>query len=286
MDYSLCSLFSQGNDKGYKQSTYYFSKSLNVKAQKYSDVEKLCLTLSSTAVKLRHYLLPFEALVIARIDLIKYILTRPLLRGKLGKWIVALIEYSLTYIPQKAVKGQVLARFLADHPNKDTKEEELYVGIVPWKMMFDGSETSDGAGARVVFLSPVGFIHQFAFQITKDCSNNQAEYEALIIGLEMLLEMHVMYVHIFGDSQLVVKQINGKFKCCAVGLEINFSYAMYLLNKFDDAIITHVPRIENGDANLMAQLASRQLIPSELLNTGLKYLDNFHQLVRGTNKSK
>ncbi|KAK2979852.1 hypothetical protein RJ640_000739 [Escallonia rubra] len=87
------------------------------------------------------------------------------------------------------------------------------------------------------------------------------KYEALIIGLEIMLDMHVTTVQISGDSQLVIKQLNGEFKCSAPGLEMYFSIASHLLTKFDDVIITHVPRIDNGSANVMAQLASGLRVP-------------------------
>ncbi|KAK2982151.1 hypothetical protein RJ640_028722 [Escallonia rubra] len=206
-------------------------------------------------------MLPFDILVIAQTDLIKYMLSRPVLKGKMGKWVLALIEYHLTYIPQKAVKGQALTDFLANHPSDNTENGIIYVSIAPWRMMFDGSKTSQGAGARIMLISPIGDTHQFAFQIEKDCSNNQAEYEALIIGLEILLDMRVTTVQISGDSQLVIKQLNGEFKCNAPGLEMYFSIASYLLAKFDDKTITHIPRIDNGSANVMAQLASGLKVP-------------------------
>ncbi|KAK2982595.1 hypothetical protein RJ640_002084 [Escallonia rubra] len=258
---SLGSLLAQENDQGFEQAIYYFSRGLNVTEQKYTGIEKLCLTLYSTAVKLRHYMLPFDVLVIAQTDLIKYMLSRPVLRGKMGKWILALIEYSLTYVPQKAVKGQVLTDFLANHLCNNPEDGIIYVGIVPWRMTFDGSKTSQGAGAGIVLISPDGNIHQFAFQIKKHCSNNQAEYEALIIGLEILLDMHITTVQISGDSQLVIKQLNIKFKCNAPGLEMYFSIATYLLAKFDDVTITHISRINNSSANMMAQLASGLKVP-------------------------
>ncbi|KAK2986474.1 hypothetical protein RJ640_000228 [Escallonia rubra] len=120
----------------------------------------------------------------------------------MGKWVLTLIEYNLTYVPQKAVKGQALADFLANHPCNNPEDEVIYVGIAPWRMTFDGSKTSQGAGAGIVLISPDGNIHQFAFQIEKDCANNQAEYEALIIGLEILFDMHITIVQISRDSQL------------------------------------------------------------------------------------
>ena len=60
--------------------------------------------------------LPITVLVIAIIDLVKYMLSKPMLGGIIGKWILALLEFHLEYVSQKAVKGQVLANFLADHP--------------------------------------------------------------------------------------------------------------------------------------------------------------------------
>ncbi|KAM1833045.1 hypothetical protein ACFX13_022906 [Malus domestica] len=69
-----------------------------------------------TASKLRHYMLPSVTQVIAQTDVIQYMLTQPIVKGQIGKWIMALSEFSLQYVPQKAVKGQVLADFLAQHP--------------------------------------------------------------------------------------------------------------------------------------------------------------------------
>ncbi|KAK2965398.1 hypothetical protein RJ640_001475 [Escallonia rubra] len=188
-------------------------------------------------------------------------LSRPVLRKKNGKWVLSLIEYSLTYVPQKAVKGQALADFLANHPSNNSEDGVIYVGIAPWRMTFDGSKTSQGAGAGIVLISPDGNIHQFAFQIEKYCSNNQVEYEALIIGLEILLDMHITTVQISGDSQLVIKQLNREFKCNAPDLEMYFSIATYLLAIFDDVTITHSFRINNSSANVMAQLASGLKVP-------------------------
>lgn len=75
----------------------------------------MCLSLYFAATKLRHYFLSTTVLVIARTDLIKYMLTRPVLKGRIGKWILGLSEFTFRYVPMKAVKGQAFADFLADH---------------------------------------------------------------------------------------------------------------------------------------------------------------------------
>ncbi|KAI5324501.1 hypothetical protein L3X38_033574 [Prunus dulcis] len=64
-------------------------------------------------------MLPFTIYIIAKTDLIKYMLTRPMLRGRIGKWTLALTEFAFRYVPQKAVKGQAVTDFLADHPGEE-----------------------------------------------------------------------------------------------------------------------------------------------------------------------
>lgn len=85
------------------------------RALNYSPIEKMCLSLYFAATELRHYFLSTTVLVIARTDLIKYMLTRPVLKGRIGKWILGLSEFTFRYVPMKAVKGQAFADFLADH---------------------------------------------------------------------------------------------------------------------------------------------------------------------------
>ena len=78
--------------------------------------------------------------VISKTDIIKYMLSYPMLMGHIGKWMLALTEFLLQYIPAKAVKGQVLADFLVGHPCLDVENLEVnYVKINPWKLYFDGS---------------------------------------------------------------------------------------------------------------------------------------------------
>ena len=108
-------------------------------------------------MKLRYYLLPTVVLVITTTDLVKYKLSRPMLRGRIGKWILALAEFHLEYVFKKAVKGQVLANFLADHPSQTESHEIMVLGtasVEPWKMWFDGSKANGLTGIGIVTRSP------------------------------------------------------------------------------------------------------------------------------------
>lgn len=72
--------------------------------------------------------------VLTQIDVIKYMLNKPILNRRTSKWSLAFVEYDLIYIPQKFVKG--LTNFLADHPSMDIEifeQESSYFRIVLYK---------------------------------------------------------------------------------------------------------------------------------------------------------
>ena len=98
---------------------------------------------------------------------------------------LALTEYSLTFMPLKAVKGQVVADFIVDH---SIHEESInYLEIEPWKLYFDGFGHKVGTVVGVLIIYPNKIPTKFKYKIKGSCSNNEAEYEALIVGLEILL---------------------------------------------------------------------------------------------------
>ena len=84
---------------------------------------------------LRHYLLSAECTVVSKADVIKHMLSMPILNGGMGKWILTLSEIDLKYESTKAVKGQIMADFVTQHH----KWSIDYVESVPWTLFFDGS---------------------------------------------------------------------------------------------------------------------------------------------------
>ena len=114
---SIRCLLAQNNAKGYEQVVYYLSRVLNSAETRYKRIEKLCLALYFACMKLRHYLIKSQVYLVCQTDLMKYMLSRPLIIGRIGKWSLALSEFTLVYFPLKLVKGQALANFLAYHPS-------------------------------------------------------------------------------------------------------------------------------------------------------------------------
>ncbi|XP_016199986.1 uncharacterized protein LOC107640993 [Arachis ipaensis] len=201
----------------------------------------------------------------------------PMLRGRLGKWMLALTEFDLQYVPIKAVKGQVIADFLVDNSNNLNNQgaNVLDIKVDYWKLYFDGSKHKDGAGVGILIISPEGIPSEFLFELKYPYSNNMAEYETLILSLEILIGKGALEVQILGDSQLVLKQLWKEFKCNNEELQKYLATAWKLLTYFRKVSLVHIPRIHNEVANELAQIASRYRIGPETL----RKLDSIHKIL-------
>lgn len=73
-----------------------------------------------------------------------------------------------------------------------------------WKLYFDGSYTSHGSGAGILFITLQGDSIPKSFRINFQCTNNIAEYEALHIGLRIAIHWRIQELQVYGDSQLIV----------------------------------------------------------------------------------
>jgi ribonuclease HI len=77
-----------------------------------------------------------------------------------------------------------------------------------WKMYFDGSLNIDSAEAGVYFISPFGDKLSYVIWIHFKASNNAAEYEVALHGLRITIELGIKRLMVFGDSALVINQVN------------------------------------------------------------------------------
>jgi probable phosphoglycerate mutase len=80
-------------------------------------------------------------------------------------------------------------------------------------MYFDGSLMKMGAGAGLLFVSPLGVHMRYVIWLHFPASNNVAEYEALITGLRIAIELGVRHLDVRGDSQLVIDQVMKSSSC-------------------------------------------------------------------------
>jgi ribonuclease HI len=86
-------------------------------------------------------------------------------------------------------------------------------------------------------------------------TNNEAEYMALIMGLEMALEMGATEVTVYSDSQLLVRQLQGEYRVRSHRLKKLYERAADLISRFSKFQIVHVEREENSEADRLANTA-------------------------------
>ena len=109
-------------------------------------------------------------------------LSLPILNGRIGKWILALSEFDLKCESAKAVKGQAVADFVV----KYCGPELSMVDRVPWALFINGSSCENGSGIGVVLISHREANFEFSFPIEASATNNQAEYRAILKGIQLL----------------------------------------------------------------------------------------------------
>jgi ribonuclease HI len=177
--------------------------------------------------------------------------------GKIGKWVYAHIEYDLAYESLKSMKGQVVANFIVEHQIDDTHKLDIsYLTVTPWTLYFDGSVCNEGQGIGIVLVSPSNASSDFSSRLKTYCTNNQAEYDALLFGLELLNYMGVKHVKAFGDFQLVVQQVLEEYQCLDGTLNSYLKKCWGIIHSFDELSIRHISRVENCRDNNLAQDAS------------------------------
>jgi len=132
----------------------------------------LCLCLYFSCIKLKQYIKPVDVYVYSQFDIIKDMMSKPILHSRVGKWALGVRKYSLTYQSLKSVKGQIISDFIVDY--SIVKESLNFVDVQPWKLYFDGSKHKNGIGVGILIISPENIPTKLKFQLDKFCSNNEA----------------------------------------------------------------------------------------------------------------
>nr|GEW35432.1 reverse transcriptase domain-containing protein [Tanacetum cinerariifolium] len=192
-------------------SVYFISRALQGPELNYSPMEKLVLSMVFAAKRLRRYFQAHPITVITD-QPIKQVMSHPDAAGRLQKWRIILGEHNITYRPRTSIKGKILADFLTKMPSNasqgtsvvETQEE-------PWTLFTDGSSCIDGSDAGLILTNPDGVEFTYALRFQFAASNNEAEYEALIAGLRIAMQLGVKNIQANVDSKLVANQVLGTY---------------------------------------------------------------------------
>ena len=203
-----------------ENAIYYICKKMLPYEEKYSPLKKTCVALVWAAGKLRHYMLAYNVLLIARMDPLKYLMEKPVQNGKTAKWVLLLVKFDIKYVTQKSMKGRAIVDHLAHCSPEEAEEiqgefpDEDIMGIEveSWKMYFDRETNQNRSRIGVLLISPKGAHIPFSGRLNFPTTNNATEYEACIMGLQAALGLGVKELEVYRDSALIISQIQNKWK--------------------------------------------------------------------------
>ncbi|XP_039029195.1 LOW QUALITY PROTEIN: uncharacterized protein LOC120163293 [Hibiscus syriacus] len=272
---SMGCVLGQHDKSGRKEKAiYYLSKKFTDCEVRYPPIQKLCCALVWTTRRLRQYMLYHTTWLISKLDPLKFLMESPALTGRMARWQMLLSEFDIIYVNQKAIKGSVIADFLASRVSNDYQplnfnfpdEDLLCISMnekvrtndefATWKLYFDGASNALGRGIGAVLISPENVYYPFTSRLEFFCTNNMAEYEACVMGLKAAIERKIKFLKIYGDSSLVVYQLRGEWETKDPKLLEYRNFTLELVKEFERVTFNYLPREENQMADALATLAA------------------------------
>jgi hypothetical protein len=185
---------------------YFVSEVLSLSKKNYTELEKVLYAVLMASRKLRHYFQAYHIIVPSSQPL-KDIMRNREATGRVGKWAAELNEFTIDYVHRSSIQSQMLADFIADwtpgaHEEGTSKDAEA------WTVFCDGSWGTFGAGAAAVLVAPSNVKTCFIVKLGFSCTNNIAEYEALLLGLRKLRAMGIKRAILKTDSQVITGHVD------------------------------------------------------------------------------
>ncbi|KAL0391257.1 UNVERIFIED_CONTAM: hypothetical protein Slati_4579300 [Sesamum latifolium] len=184
---------------------------------------------------------------------LKQTLGKPDTFERLVKWAVELSEYDISYLSRTIIKAQDLAYFMSEMTGislGDAPKEEK------WLLHLNGSSTVQSSGAGIVITSPQGEDLEFAVKFDFKASNNEAEYEALMVGMKTTHEEGARHLIAYSHAQLVVKQVEGIYEAKEENMIQYLQQIVELKTSFESFQNVQILREENVKADCLSKLAS------------------------------
>nr|GEU62244.1 reverse transcriptase domain-containing protein [Tanacetum cinerariifolium] len=159
--------------------------------------------------------------------------------------------------PRTSIKGQILADFLNEIPGNASHGVPVAVTQEePCTLFTDGSSCIDGSGARLILINPEGVEFTYALRFQFVASNNEAEHEALVVGLRIATQIGVKNVQANVDSKLVANQVLGTYVAKEDNMIKYLEIVKGLVSGFTTFLISQVPWSRNKKADALSKISS------------------------------
>jgi ribonuclease HI len=246
---------------------YYVSEVLTASKCNMIELEKIAYAVVMASRKLRHYFEAFKVRVTSDRGLGE-LFRNPEAYVRIAKWAAELSGYHVTFEPRTAIKSQVLADFIVDWTGPITQPDTSAETV--WTIHCDDTWCHAGVGVAAVITSPAGVKHKYAvclsFALESDrCTNNIAEYEAVILGLRKLRALGITTCIVRTNSKVVAGQIEKDYAAKDPALMQYLAAIRSLERQFKGFTLQHVDRANNEEADALAKAAARgEALPSDV----------------------
>jgi ribonuclease HI len=232
-------------------------------------LEKVLYAVLMASRKLRYYFQAYHIIVPSSQPL-KDIMRNREATGRVGKWAAELNEFTIDYVHRSSIQSQALAYFIADW-TPGARDEERINDDEAWTVFCDGSWGTFSIGAAAVLVAPSKVRTCYAVKLDFSCTNNIAEYEALLLGLRKLKAMGIRRAILKTDSQVISGHVDKSSKARDMKLEKYLNVVRRLEASFEGFSVKNIPRGENEHADLLAKSAAQELpLPSEVFFETIK----------------
>ena len=129
-------------------------------------------------------------------------------------------------------------------------------GMSPWEVYMDGASNQKGSRVGLVLISLEKVIVEKSLRLGFLTTNNEVEYEALMMEMVMVQKMGGKSIKVFSDLRLVVGQVKGQFNAKDERMQGYLSQVKCLQSKFDSFYLMHIPRNGNTHVDSLTMLAT------------------------------
>jgi ribonuclease HI len=242
---------------------------LNPSKKNYTELEKVLYAVLMASRKLWRYCYAYHIIVPSSQPL-KDIMRNREATGRIGKWAAELNEFTIDYVHTSSIQSQALADFIVDW-TPGAQDEEATKDVEAWMVFCDGSWGTFGAGAAAVLFAPSKVRTCYEIKLDFSCTNNIAEYKALLLGLRKLKAMGIRMAILKTDSQVISGHVDKSNKARDPKLEKFLDAVRRLEASFEGVSVKNTPRGENEHADLLAKSAAQGLsLPSEVFFETIK----------------
>jgi ribonuclease HI len=173
-------------------------------------LEKVLYVVLMASKKPQHYFQSYH-IIVPLSQPLKDIIRNREATGRVGKWAAELNEFTIDFVHRSSIQSQALADFIVDW-TLGAHEEVHPTDTEAWKVFYDGSWGTFGAGAAVILNSPSKIKTCYAARLEFNCTNNIVEYKVVRLGLQKLRAMGIRRAVIKSDSQVITGQIDKSSK--------------------------------------------------------------------------